>query len=168
MGDLCSFRSVLYELSGSQAVDEQWHQDEGTWGYPGDAEEHIPKSSGSLSPDLEEMWRYGCPKSPDFDSDIEVGTEEEASEYAMRNWRHAIDGHFCESIRALLVADGNAHDSQVGRWVGLCAEHYSFLMKKESKYESEFPADKSVVKFDYGQPFGFDSLWHGPAPLSQM
>ena len=45
-------------------------------------------SSGSLSPNLGDMWRYGGPESPDWDSDIDVSTEgEEFSEDVPRNLR---------------------------------------------------------------------------------
>ena len=37
--------------------------------------------SGSMSPDLGEMWRYGCPTSLDWDSEMEVNfVEEEVGE----------------------------------------------------------------------------------------
>ena len=36
-------------------------------------------SSGSQSPDLGDMWRYGCPKSPDWDGDVESWTESEGT-----------------------------------------------------------------------------------------
>ena len=47
---------------------------------PGYVDDDVSISSGSLSPELEEMWRYGCPKSPDWDSEsdgiIVDGTDE--------------------------------------------------------------------------------------------
>ena len=36
-------------------------------------------SSGSQSPDSGDIWRYGCPKSPDWDSDVESWTESEGT-----------------------------------------------------------------------------------------
>ena len=36
-------------------------------------------SSGSQSPILGDMWRYGCPKSPDWDGDVESWTESEGT-----------------------------------------------------------------------------------------
>ena len=52
--------------------------------FQGDVDESISVSSGSLSPDLG-MWRYGCPKSPDCDSDIDFwagseGKDEDSEE----------------------------------------------------------------------------------------
>ena len=43
------------------------------------AEETASVSSGSLSPDFGDTWRYGCPKSPDWDSDVESWTESEGT-----------------------------------------------------------------------------------------
>ena len=40
-----------------------------------DVDESTSMSSGSLSPDFGGMWRNGCPKSPDWDSDIDIGPE---------------------------------------------------------------------------------------------
>ena len=36
-------------------------------------------SSCSQSPDLGDMWRYGCPKSPDWDGNVELWTESEGT-----------------------------------------------------------------------------------------
>ena len=36
-------------------------------------------SSGSQSPDLGDMWRYGCPKSSDWDGDVESWTQSEGT-----------------------------------------------------------------------------------------
>ena len=44
-----------------------------------DFEGNIFMSSGSLSPDMEDMWVYGCPKSPNWDSEVDLGTEGEES-----------------------------------------------------------------------------------------
>ena len=65
---------------------EQAEQDMDIWGHPRHAEDFF-SSSGSLSPDKKEMWRYGCPTSPDRDGDTEVRTVgEEASEYAVEKF----------------------------------------------------------------------------------
>ena len=37
-------------------------------------------SSGSLSPDLGEMWRQGCPKSPKWEGELELGSADEDEE----------------------------------------------------------------------------------------
>ena len=42
-------------------------------------EEEEAGSSGSQSLDLEDMWKNGCPKSPDWDSDVESWTESEGT-----------------------------------------------------------------------------------------
>ena len=33
-------------------------------------DDNTSDSSGSITPDLEEMWREGCPESPDWDGDV--------------------------------------------------------------------------------------------------
>ena len=43
------------------------------------AEENASVSSGSLSPRLGDTWRYGCPKSPDWDSDVDSWTDSEGT-----------------------------------------------------------------------------------------
>ena len=43
-----------------------------TQGYPEFDGDGDSVSRGGMSPDLGEMWRYGCPKSPDWDSEVEV------------------------------------------------------------------------------------------------
>ena len=35
-----------------------------------------PVSSGSTSPGLGEMWQYGCPRSPDWNGDVELDSVE--------------------------------------------------------------------------------------------
>ena len=45
-----------------------------------------------------------CPKSPDWDSDFDVRSDEdEMNEYVMENVRHVIEGHHWELVRAFLV-----------------------------------------------------------------
>ena len=48
-----------------------------------------------MSPDLGDMSKYGCPKSPDWGSDIDVWTEgEEFSEDVTRNLRQVLGRTF--------------------------------------------------------------------------
>ena len=48
-------------------------------------------SSGSQSPDLGDMWRYGCPRSPDGDSDVESWTESEGTSLT-EQCEHNVEG----------------------------------------------------------------------------
>ena len=48
-------------------------------GLPPLAAEGEAGSSGSQSPDLGDTWKYGCPKCPDWDSDVEAWTESEGT-----------------------------------------------------------------------------------------
>ena len=36
-------------------------------------------SFSGISPDVGDMWRYGCPKSPDWSSDVDVWAESECT-----------------------------------------------------------------------------------------
>ena len=105
-------------------------------------DDNVSISSGSLSPDLGEMWRYGCPKSLDWDSDtVGRSDEEDANEYLMGNMRHVLEGPLWEWVRAFLVPDDvlcmpmTAGEWNVAGLCGLYAELCFFLMKKDSKYE---------------------------------
>ena len=53
----------------------------GGMNFQDDVDENVSVTSGSMSPDLGDVWMYGCPKRPYWDSDFEVWTEgEELSE----------------------------------------------------------------------------------------
>ena len=56
-------------------------------------------SSGSQSLDLGDAWRYGCPNSPDWDSDVESWTESEgtSSEQCEHNVESVVAG--CDGAR---------------------------------------------------------------------
>ena len=61
--------------------------------FQSDVDESVSVTSGSMSPDLGDMWKYGCPKSPDWGSDIDFWTEgEEFSEDVTRNLRQVWEG----------------------------------------------------------------------------
>ena len=63
-------------------MDAQGYQGDKTGEDPGDDDDNISLSSESPFPDLGEMWRYGFPRSPDWDSDIyERADDEEVSQY---------------------------------------------------------------------------------------
>ena len=93
-------------------------------------------SSGSLSLDLQDMWRDGCPKSPDLDSDMDAGAEsEKMGEYDMKNLRHVLEVSFWEMIRPFLVPDDvfgmrtTASRWSVASLYGPHAELFSFSWK---------------------------------------
>ena len=64
------------------------------------------------------MWRDGCPRSPDWDSEggeIDDGADEkEGSEYDMWNLWFVLEGLLWVSVRVFLVPDDVlcAHDSR--------------------------------------------------------
>ena len=49
-------------------------------GYPKTVDDIDSLSSGSMSPDLGEMWRQGCPKSPEWEGELELGSADEDEE----------------------------------------------------------------------------------------
>ena len=60
-------------------------------------------SSGGQSPDLGDMWKYGCPTSPDWDSDVESWTESEGTSSEQCE-------HNVESFALNVVAQGQSGD----------------------------------------------------------
>ena len=78
-------------------MDAQGYRDNNTRGAPGHAEDNVSISSGGLSPDLGDIWRCGCPRSLDWDSDSDIAERadnEEVSEYVTWNVRCGMEGLF--------------------------------------------------------------------------
>ena len=71
--DMTSFKDTLDRPSKQKCTKITTLGGEEDLGY---ADDEVSISSGSLSPDLGEMWRYGCPKSPNWDSDIDVRSDD--------------------------------------------------------------------------------------------
>ena len=69
---LSSLGGMLTEPSGGRAIVSRGLPGHDTWDTLGDADENNSVSSGGLSPDLGDTWKYGCPKSVDWDSGIDV------------------------------------------------------------------------------------------------
>ena len=89
--------------------------------FQGDVDENISVSGGNLSPDFGDTCRYGCPRSHDWDSDIDVwagnkGLDEdnkEISEENTKGLRKVWEGPCCEGrwpFSRSLGCRGNAHD----------------------------------------------------------
>ena len=114
-------------------------------------------SSGSLSLDLQDMWRDGCPKSPDLDSDMDAGAEsEKMGEYDMKNLRHVLEVSFWEMIRPFLVPDDvfgmrtTASRWSVASLYGPHAELFSFSWKgSPSTNLSPFPTGMRLWPYEY-------------------
>ena len=87
-----------------------------------DVDENNSVSSGSLSPELVDVWRYSCPKSPDWDNDIDLldrgrGSQRRRHEESATSLERALVG------RALALSGSSgcledAHDGQQmeGSW----------------------------------------------------
>ena len=48
------------------------YQADTAWGHPEFNDDGDSASSGSMSPDLGGMWSQDCPKSPNWDGDLEL------------------------------------------------------------------------------------------------
>ena len=67
--DMASFKNTLVASSGNQAAEAQLYRTDNTWTHPVSLDDGASISGGRLSPDLGDMWRYGCLRSPDWDSE---------------------------------------------------------------------------------------------------
>ena len=61
------------------------------------SEENTSGSSGSTFPDLGDTWRYGCPRSPDWDSDVDSWTESEGT-CSVEQYEHNVESLALEVI----------------------------------------------------------------------
>ena len=101
MVDCTSCTDTLFGKIGKP--DRGRTRDEITGNDPGYVSDNVSIPSANLSLDLGAMWRQGCPKSPDWDSDgdsdiDERAEEEEGSEYDM--WNARVGGPLWSSLRA--------------------------------------------------------------------
>ena len=98
-----------------------------------------------MSPDLGDMWKYGCPKSPDWDSDLDVWTEgeefsednEEISKVNTKGLQKVWDGPCWDvSFSGSLGCRRNAHD---GQQLGTFQVNTGFLLpiQKEPTFYGE-------------------------------
>ena len=66
-------------------------------------------SSRSMSPDLGDVWRYGCRRSPDWDGDVELDSDEEEQEEDRESvgdhLRQVIESPLWASVRDFLTSD---------------------------------------------------------------
>ena len=60
-------------------------------------------SSGRESLDVGDAWRCGCPKSPDWESDVESWTESEGTFFSPVQCGHNVEKPCSECVGALLV-----------------------------------------------------------------
>ena len=59
---MATFGDAVMALSGYQVAETQLYLADGTRGVPEFDDDGDSVSSGSMSLDVREMWRYGCPK----------------------------------------------------------------------------------------------------------
>ena len=78
--DSAFFGNVVMALIWDHAAEAHLQQANSIWDLPEVADDNNSVSSGSVSPDLGDMRRHGCPESPGWDGDVELDLEEEEEE----------------------------------------------------------------------------------------
>ena len=73
------------------------------WAHPGYDDDNASISSGSLSPDLGGMWKYGCPRSLDWDSESDGELDDGAEE--KKESEYVLEGPLWVFARICLVPD---------------------------------------------------------------
>ena len=143
--DLTSFGDAGMALYGeNQATGAQLYQVDSARGYPESANDDISFASDGMSPLIwEKCADMGCPKSPDWDSDMEVNSveEEEGRECVMGHLRNVIEGPPSVPVRAFLVPEMMSSSICVPpavKWNmaglhGAFAELFFFLSSKDGK-----------------------------------
>ena len=145
--DIASFGNAVIALMRDQSPEALLHQATSTWGYT-----ENPVSSGSMSPDFGEMWRYGCPKSPDWDGDLELDSvEEDERERVEDRLRQVIESPLLALVREFLTSDDvlNMRTTAV-KWntsvlYGPFAELFFFLLKKDGREKPVPPPEWPVA-----------------------
>ena len=114
------------------------------------------------------MWKYGCPKRPDWDSessdDFDYEVEEKTENmYGMWNVRYVLEGPLWVSVRIFLVPDDvlcvrtTAAKWNIAGLYGPFAELYFFLIKKRREEPQPSVLVWEVTRdIYYRQKFGFD------------
>ena len=78
-----SFENAVMSLTGFQIADGKVQQGCSTGRYHQTVDDSDSVSSGSMSPDLGDLWRQGCSQSPEWEGEWELDfTEEEEGEVA--------------------------------------------------------------------------------------
>ena len=105
--DTASFGDAVMPLSGYQVAEKQLYLAEKTRGYPEFNDGGDSVSSGSMSFDLGDMCRYGCPKNPDSDSELELNSvEEEERESVKDHLRQVIGSSLSATVHEFLTSTG--------------------------------------------------------------
>ena len=150
------------------------HLARSTWRYSKTVHDIDSMSSGSMAPHLE-VWRHGCPKSLEWEGELELGSADENEEgddagSVDENEDEGLEDYLkqvIESPMSVLVRDflssadvlemrTTGHKWNVARLFGSFAELWFFLMKKMDNDRSEPLPEWPSLKFDYRPVFGFD------------
>ena len=133
-------------------------------------------SSRSMSPDLGDMWRQGCPKSPEWEGEVELDSADEEKEgdnagAADENEGGGLEDHLKQVIECpvwVLVCDFFSSADvlemrttglkwNIARLYGSFTELWFFLAKKEENDKSEPLPEWPSLRYDYRQIYGFDN-----------
>ena len=79
-----SFGDAVISLTGYQIDDEKIRQACSTRGHFESVDDIDAVPSGSMSPDFGDVWRQGCPESPEWESELERDSADEEKEGTMR------------------------------------------------------------------------------------
>ena len=141
-------------------------------------------SSGSMSPDLGEMWRQGCPKSPEWEGDLELGSADEEEEgdnagssdemedEGLKDYLNRVN----DSPLGVLVRDyltpadtlemrTTALKCNIARLHGSFAKLWFYLMKND---KSEPLTDWPRLHYCYRQFYGFGNGMFEPGRLPDL
>ena len=151
------------ELSGCRAVDARGLRDQNTRDSPQNSDENNSVSSGSLSLDLGDMWRHGCPRSPDRDGDIDVWAD---SEHDMTHLRQVLGGRpgkghgrFWIALTVLGMRTTARKWNVDSKYVFFYGELFFFVRNKEPNAEFGYSLGALCVTYDETQIFGQDSIY---------
>ena len=80
--EIPSLGNAVMSLTGYQTADENVRLACSTRGHLESVDDIDTVTSRNMSPDLGDMWRQGCPKSPEWEGELELDSaeEEEAAE----------------------------------------------------------------------------------------
>ena len=89
-------------LTEYQVAETQLYLAESTRGYPEVNDDGDKVSTGSVCPKSGDMWRFGCRKSLDWDSDMEMNSVEEEEDRESVMDHDVMESPLWASVRAFL------------------------------------------------------------------
>ena len=138
-----------------------------TWAFLEYTDDNVSISDGRLSPDFGEMWKYGCPRSLERDSEydgeiVDGAKEKEESEHDVECAVRVGGPSWGESVRVDFVPDNI---------VCVHTMQDSTLFVKKDVESSSLPlSERSSVRYDESQLFRFhpDASWLCFIPMCEI